>query len=1188
MDYDDAESSLYSALKHFNPFTEEVKNYVPIDDKMSANCKELIELATKCLHRSKLKESASIEKTFVESQSNEMRENWVHAAEQLIQIINLIYNLAGATQIRSQQALNNLVVLNRQQLVDWMRIGLNFDCANSQQQPGYKIRHMKCGIRLIEMLAVDETFIDSLIYKEKFNIFDYLYRLYEQKYMALSLKLMICRAIFACLDTKTGIEFFIRVNRSDVKGANAENGYQKLIKLLQENPLTRLKFPLKSILKKVNLYESLQVIRTIVSRQFVSSNIKMEIPDDDNGPQADEKVLLDCMREVWSAFTWDAQSYSQPKRFLPILTKFEKVMDSNASKLAANSFIRYFRINGLLESLLVIIAQNTNAVSIVSEEVFDMALLVLESLCRTESGLNYLSEKTDVTNVLIKCLIQAPLDGSQNAQQHHQQPIVDIDMADDLIASVTIDAAAEIDEETRRYQLGIEMAYKVRANAICAFFSFEIFWTRIYFLPFFLQIKTKFYLDAIADLPMCDNREDLVTDYFHTLYSLTVADNYIGRNHVIDTITMNSNIIIILKQIESEKKRINSMQNSNAIKDDAASKNCADNAIAKKSPILSYAIDLVDLTVRYATTNLEYLRQHGSVLFNLTKSHDQFDDANISQLLQETAVYLKPLQIQNVFAYDNIAAVCDLIKRSLEFITTFPGDLITALRILRYLSVPDTSSFNKDTDFAETFSDAGALNKMKLPKEQHQIELKYKFVILQFYSADGISICLQILEKLTAYFAQPSVHIATLGSTQGHMLTQILLPTVEILRKMLTYVIDCRNTEFKDLTAIEPLLKAYTLVSYVPINSIAAHDAHIIQHEIVKTLMAYTQPTPTDGVDTESVQKSLWSQMIGELCKYIMSSPYTILPGLSIFSQILPVPLPVMTKHALTANERARLVTERQLWSAHLHPQSNEISAFIQALCVSSYAPLIDSLSRVIGQLADLAPNMALLATNTVIETVLCDGSASILSSASVQNGSGAVTPQQNLNTSVTSPSSAATAAVSTVAAAATASSASAAAAISAIQTQTQQILTYVNPLIKRVLTFLSNILCYAPVKVAFLSTIHGKIFEMLTKVLAVKSTAIPANLLPVLNQQQESVLMIFHTLLNADISLVTQFEYVNTKFTPLSLDSIVGCSIPPKEFISPILSAVLDWFFNVDDSLNTNGCQFAAMKTMALATNYE
>ncbi|XP_031627673.1 protein virilizer [Contarinia nasturtii] len=1136
MDYDDAENTVYSALKHFNPFTEEIKHYVSADEKMSANARELVELATKCLHRSKLKESASIEKTFVESQSNEMRENWVHAAEQLIQIINLIYNLAGATQTRSQQTLNNLVLLNRQQLVDWMRIGLNFDCANSQQQPGYKIRHMKCGLRLVEMLAVDETFIECLIFKEKFNVFEYLYRLYEQKFMALSLKLMICRAIFACLDTKTGIEFFTRLNSNDeVKPISAENGYQKLIKLLQENPLTRIKFPLKAILKKVNLYESLQVIRDIMKRRFVNSDIKLEVNDDVVDEAPDGKLLKDCLKEVWSAFTWDAQSYSQPKRFLPISTKFEKVLDMNANKMASNSFIRYFRINGLIESLLMIISQSTNH-DIISEDVFDMTLLILESLCSTECGLNYLSEKSEVTNVLIKCLIQAPLDGQPD----------DVDMTElDSIANNTLDVTGDIDEDSRRYHLGIEIAYK---------------------------IKTKFYLDSIADLPLnCEKRDELLPEYFHGLYSLAVADNYIGRGYVIETITMSGNIITILKQIEYEKKKINAVASKNATASDA-SKTTADNSMLKKSPTLGYAIDLIDLTIRYATTNLDYLRQHGSVLVNLAKSHDQFDDASISQILQEMAIFLKPLQLQNIFCYDNIASLCDIIKRSIEFITTFPGDLIMALRIIRYLSIPDTSIFNDGTDFADTFGDAGATNKFKQPNEQHQVELKYKFVILQFYSADGISTCIQILDKLTTFFTQPAVHIATLGSTQGQMLTQILLPTIEILRKMLSYVIDCRNTEFKDLTAIEPLLKTYTLVSSIPAQSIAADDAQAIQTEIVKTLLAYTQPTPTDGVDTESVQKSLWTQMLGELCKYIMSGPYTIVSGLSLFSQLLPVPLPILTKNPLTNDEQARLITDRQLWSAHLHPQSIELSAMIQALCISSYAPLIDILSRVIGQLSDLAPNMALLVTKAIVDSLLNDGSSSIQATTNTQNGSTATTP---LNTTVASTSSSTTTAT----------------AISATQTQTQLILAYINPSTKRILGFLTNILCYAPVKVAFLSMIHGKVFELLTKVLAVKSTSIPSNLLSILNQEQESVLMIFHTILNGDISLVGQTEYgvSNSKMlSSPSVDLIVGCSIPSKDCYIGVLSAVLDWFFNVDDSLNTTGCQFAAMKTMTLATNYD
>lgn len=461
IDYEDVDdANLHSALLHINPFTEELKQYVPSDEMMSANAKELIELATKCLHRSKLKEHHNVERTFIDSPSIEMKENWVHAAEQLIQIITLLYNLAGATRKRSQRALSTLIELNQHELVHWMKIGLSFECANSQQQPGYKIRHIKCGIRLIELIAADEQFIECLIVREKFHIFDYLYRLYEQKFMALSIKLMVCKAIYACLDTKTGIEYFTEStlgdtsHEEDVKRAPS-NGYQKLIELLQENPLTRIKFALKSILKKVNLYESLQVIRDIVNRRLFADTSAEMSPDEVEAMAADQTLLKNCLNDVWAAYTWDAQNYSQPKRFLPVSTKFEKVIDANATKGAVNSFFRYFGIHGLLESLLLLVSNN--AEPFVSEEVLDATLLLLESFCRMGCGLEYLSERAEVTNVLAKCLLQASIAESQQAL--HRGEDEEMDTETTQIDDVVVD----IDEDTRMHRLGLELTYKVSA-----------------------------------------------------------------------------------------------------------------------------------------------------------------------------------------------------------------------------------------------------------------------------------------------------------------------------------------------------------------------------------------------------------------------------------------------------------------------------------------------------------------------------------------------------------------------------------------------------------------------------------------------------------------------------------------------------------------------------------------------------
>lgn len=659
-------------------------------------------------------------------------------------------------------------------------------------------------------------------------------------------------------------------------------------------------------------------------------------------------------------------------------------------------------------------------------------------------------------------------------------------------------------------------------------------------------MKSIYCLNAIADISMTtENREEQLIDHFHGLYSLAVADGQIGRKHVVDTITMNDHIIVILKQMEIEKKVIHAALTSAAASETppAGSTTATDDIEATKyvkGPILNYAIDLIDLTVRYASTNLDYMRQHGQILLNLVKSYDQFESP-ISQILQELTIYLKPLENPMIFSYDNIGPLCEIVKRNLEFITTFPGDLITALRIIRFLAIPDTSTFDSWSDFADTFGDASAVktlaqNKSQSKFEQHQVELKYKFALLQFYSADGISTCISILEKLCTYFAQPAVHTATLGTSQGILATQILLPTLEILRKMITLAIEARSVEYKDLTAIEPMLRTYTLT-----QAMSSEDAHKIQMEIVKTLMAYTQPTPASGVDTESVHKSLWTQMIGELCKYILNGPYTFMPGLSILMQLLPIPLPLPTKRHLTAAEQARIVTERQLWSAHLHPQSVQIAEIIQSLCVSSYAPLLDLLARVIGQLSDLAPNMALLATKAIVIDLLCsDGSSSI-----------PPLPETNGDTSTATQSA-----------------------------QTTLILSYVNPQTKRVLGFLSNILGYASVKAAFLSIMQGKVYEMLIKILAVKPTSIPSTLWPILHQQHEFTMTILHTILNADISLVHQ--------SGVASEMALACSLPPKECIPGIIGAILDHFLTAGDMLNTFGSQFTALKTMITLTDYE
>uniref|UniRef100_T1G9Z6 Virilizer N-terminal domain-containing protein n=1 Tax=Megaselia scalaris TaxID=36166 RepID=T1G9Z6_MEGSC len=191
-------------------------------------------------------------------------------------------------------------------------------------------------------------------------------------------------------------------------------------------------------------------------------------------------------------------------------------------------------------------------------------------------------------------------------------------------------------------------------------------------------------------------------------------------------------------------------------------------------------------------------------------------------------------------------------------------------------------------------------------------------------------------------------------SLQGLHCCQIAIPTLEILREMMIYVIQCRDSDFKDITAIEQLLKTYYLMYYFPEHS-----------------MSYE---PQENYEEETLTKSLWTQMIREVFKNILSGGlWKYMPGLQLLAELLPLPLPIPSLTALGEAEQQHLLVERKLWSFHLHPESNLIAQLIRTICPTSFPQLLNFLTRVCLQLADLAPNMTLLVCKTVIDLIIAE-----------------------------------------------------------------------------------------------------------------------------------------------------------------------------------------------------------------------
>ncbi|XP_032308064.2 protein virilizer-like [Drosophila ananassae] len=169
--------------------------------------------------------------------------------------------------------------------------------------------------------------------------------------------------------------------------------------------------------------------------------------------------------------------------------------------------------------------------------------------------------------------------------------------------------------------------------------------------------------------------------------------------------------------------------------------------------------------------------------------------------------------------------------------------------------------------------------------------------------------------------------------------------TLQILRELLSYAILCRDGSYKDLTAIDHLVKVYYLVYYYPTRCRAEAEVEQCKMEVVQTLLAFTPPNEQDE---ESLHKSLWTLMVREVLKNI-DGPAHFIPGLKLLAELLPMPLPMSQPlcDQLKQQHKKRLITERKLWSAHLHPQSGQVAKLVEALAPASFSQLSDMLKSV-------------------------------------------------------------------------------------------------------------------------------------------------------------------------------------------------------------------------------------------------
>uniref|UniRef100_A0A1B0GBW1 Virilizer N-terminal domain-containing protein n=1 Tax=Glossina morsitans morsitans TaxID=37546 RepID=A0A1B0GBW1_GLOMM len=870
--------------------------------------------------------------------NQEQRECFVYLCEQLINQLSFI----SKNIKRRNYALQKLCECKKRlkRIFQILRVALNFDSASAQTQPVFKIRHIKVGAKLMELLAPCQQLFEYLLQVEKYDPFQPLLSLLKQIFMALSIKLLLLKAMYALLDTKPALQHFL---------APEVKGYSLILGLLQQTQLTRSKYALQSLIKKLHLNEALLNIRETCMQLFVSNSF--------DSPIEESYQLMDsCIQQLVDAFSKNALFYQQPKRFLPVSKKFEISLDKPAQRTFANTLQSYLKQHSLGESLLLLVANATNLPSYLLLDITDL----LTALMKTGVGLDYLVDDCfEITQLIVSTLLGMESlpkkfereennlgaevvifpksdEAAIDLAREKENPITDSTASSTVITSPSLVDKLETTVEQSKGET--EVSTSLSTNIVYNKEEKEFNKTRSSRLQqlgmeLAYKVQTRYHLDAIVYYSSISNDYDAITltCHLHSLYSQTCS--VMGRQHTVEVLGLNNHLQIFLNLIQKEQHL-------------QAQRQLVLPGAKYKSPVLSYAVDMVDCCVRYCE-NLEYLIEHGNHILELAKNHDTFEPS-VSAVLQEMYVYLKPLEARNIFAYDDIGSLVEVINRSLEYITTFPGDLIMGLRILKLLAISPNTQVYKSADTQE---------------------LKHRYVALQFYAADGLQVLIRVLEKIYTYYEQPGLHAPVLMTLQGLHCCQIILPTLQVMREMLSFAIQCRDADFKDLTAIDHLMRTYNLLHYFPKGSQAANEVESAKQEIIQTLLAYTQPNEQDE---ESLHKSLWTQMIREVLKNI-DSPASFIPGLMVLAELLPLPLPAplstsdsqISSYTLKTQAQ-RLITERKLWSAHLHPQSAQIARLVENIAPTSFPQLSDLLARTCLQLSDLAPNMTLLISKTL------------------------------------------------------------------------------------------------------------------------------------------------------------------------------------------------------------------------------
>ena len=251
------------------------------------------------------------------------------------------------------------------------------------------------------------------------------------------------------------------------------------------------------------------------------------------------------------------------------------------------------------------------------------------------------------------------------------------------------------------------------------------------------------------------------------------------------------------------------------------------------------------------------------------------------------------------------------------------------------------------------------------PENDRRSDAESRLNVLELFSVDCLNVLLTLgeqLHKALHFFCHGIRPMAAGLMSSTHSLITSMCRCMFALLKLMVYHVLESNIDDKNINKVQITRIAVHLYSdlYILLRPTDTVLLHSITEMVINVLsLFFAGPLP--AADERS-------PVIDEIVKHAESQCDNFIPTLLLLSQLLPMPLPIITPDEPPDNARTAALASCKKWSAIIFPHVDDLLSFLLPLSSSISRPLVEVVIILMQQIVDLSPTLALAVVKKYID----------------------------------------------------------------------------------------------------------------------------------------------------------------------------------------------------------------------------